>query len=66
MATFPSLQPASRIYAPLKGIYLCACGANDRRMYVPPGWPEGLTHTYSGRWEFSPTGNANNITWGSS
>ena len=35
----------------------CAC--------LPAG-PEGSTHTYSGRWEFSPNQNPNNITWSSS
>jgi len=35
----------------------CAC--------LPAG-PEGSTHTYSGRWEFSPNQDPNNITWSSS
>ena len=35
----------------------CAC---------TPNGPEGSTHTYSGRWEFSPNQNPNNITWSSS
>ena len=48
----------SPTYAPLSlRIRGCAC--------LPAG-PVGSTHTYSGRWEFSPNQNPNNITWSSS